>query len=199
MDTPGDTAPTALGPMLSFVYIGGLTFVAATLLATGGAHLIGLPGFARLLRQHDLLPRALAAPLAVMVTGAELAIALTALAALAGSDPGGAPWLGTAAFAASLAAGGIFLVYLRRLRRAGHTGSCGCSPLASPLTPASFAPAAFLAATGAFGLLARWATASASPPLPAWSGLAIAWGVTLAGLVLLLPASAPGKVLEVGP
>jgi hypothetical protein len=180
--------------VLSFVHLGGLALVAATLLATGGAHLAGLPGFARLLRQHDLLPGALAAPLAVGVTGAELAIGLAALAALSGGDPR----LGTAAFAASLAAGGVFLVYLRRLRRAGHTGSCGCSPLASPLTPASFAPAAFLAATGAFGLLARWASASASLSPRAWSGLAIAWGVTLAGLVLLLPASAPGKVREAG-
>lgn len=180
--------------MLSFVHLGGLAFVAASLLATGGAHLTGLPGFARLLRQHDLVPGVLAAPLAVVVTGAELATGLAALAALSGCDPR----LGTGAFAASLAAGGVFLVYLRRLRRAGHTGSCGCSPLASPLTPASFAPAAFLAATGAFGLLARWA-ASTSLSLQVWSGLAIAWGVTLAGLVLLLPASAPGRVLEAGP
>lgn len=185
--------------MLSFVQLGGLAFVAASLLATGGAHLIGLPGFARLLRQHGLLPGVLAAPLAVVVTGAELAIALAALAALAGSDPGFGPWLGTTAFAASLAAGGVFLVYLRRLRRTGHSGSCGCSPLASPLTPASFAPAAFLAATGALGLLARWAAAPISLSLQAWSGLAITWGVTLAGIVLLLPASAPGKVLEAGP
>lgn len=181
--------------MLSFVHIGGLAFVAASLLATGGAHLVGLPGFARLLLQHGLLPGVLAAPLAVVVTGAELAVALAALAALAGSDAR----FGTGAFAASLAAGGVFLVYLRRLRRAGHSGSCGCSPLASPLTPASFAPAAFLATTGALGLLARWAAAPISLSLQAWSGLAIAWGVTLAGVVLLLPASAPGKVLEAGP
>lgn len=182
--------------MLSFVHLGGLAFVAATLLATGGAHAAGLPGFARLLRQHDLLPGALAAPLAVVVAGGELAIGLAALAALFGADSR----LGTAAFAASLVVGGVFLVYLRRLRRAGHTGSCGCSPLASPLTPASFAPAAFLAVTGALGLLARWAATAASLPLPprAWSGLAIAWGVSLAGLVLLLPASAPGKVQEAG-
>jgi hypothetical protein len=182
--------------VLSFVQLGGLAFVAASLLATGGAHLIGLPGFARLLRQHGLLPGVLATPLAVVVTGTELAIAL---AALAGSDPRFGPWLGTTAFAASLAAGGVFLAYLRRLRRSGHSGSCGCSPLASPLTPASFAPAAFLATTGALGLLARWAAAPIPLSLQAWSGLAIAWGVTLAGVVLLLPASAPGKVLEVAP
>lgn len=185
--------------MLSFVHLAGLAFVAAALLATGGAHLAGLPGFARLLRQHGLLPGGLAAPLAAAVTGAELATGLAALAALSGRDPGSGPWSGTWAFAASLVAGVAFLVYLRRLWRAGHTGSCGCSPLASPLTPASFAPATFLAATGALGLLARWAGAPAPPALQVWSGLAIAWGVTLAGLVLLLPASAPGKVLEAEP
>lgn len=184
--------------MSSFVHLGGLAFVAAALLATGGAHLLGLPGFARLLRQHGLLPGALAAPLAAAVAGGELMTALAALAALSGGAPGLGPWLGTAAFAASLAAGVVFLLYLRRLRRAGHTGSCGCSPLASSLTPASFAPAAFLAAIGALGLLARQAAAPIAL-VPAWSGLAIAWGVTLAGLVLLLPATAPGKVVEAGP
>ncbi len=181
--------------MLSFVHPGGLAFVAFTLLATGGAHLAGLPGFARLLRQHGLLPGVLAAPLAVVVAGGELASGLAALAALAGGEPR----LGTAAFAAALGAGAAFLAYLRRLLRAGHTGSCGCSPLASPLTPASFVPAASLVVVGAMGLLARWAAASDALAPRAWSGLAVAWGVTLAALVLLLPASAPGKTLEAEP
>lgn len=180
--------------MLAFVHLSGLAFVAATLLATGSAHLVGVAGFARLLRQHGLLPDALAAPLAMLVTGTELTIGLAALAALLGGDPR----LATAAFAAALGAGGMFVVYLRRLVRAGHTGSCGCSPLASPLTPASFVPAASLVATGAIGLLARWATVALPRP-GVWSSLAIAWGLTLAALVLLLPATAPGNVAEARP
>ncbi len=181
--------------MLTFVHHCTLAFVAAVLLATGGAHLAGLGGFKRLLRQHGLLPGGLAAPLAVLVTGAELTVGLAALVALVGGESG----LGRAAFAAALGVGGAFVVYLRRLLRAGHTGSCGCSPLASPLTPASFVPAASLVATGAFGLLARWTATAAPLPSRGWSGLAIAWGLTLAALVLLLPASAPGNVAEARP
>jgi hypothetical protein len=63
------------------------------------------------------------------------------------------------------------------------------------LTPASFAPAAALAAAGALGLavspLAAAASHAAVAVLPA------AWGATLAGLVLLLPASAPAAAEEV--
>lgn len=181
--------------MLSFLDLCGLAFVASALLATGGAHFAGLPGFARLLREHGLLPGTIALPLAVLVAGVELASGLAALGALAS----GKPRLATAAFAAALGAGAAFLVYLRRLLRAGHTGSCGCSPLASPLTPASFVPAASLVAAGAIGLLVRWAATSDALVPRSWGGLAIAWGVTLAALVLLLPASAPGKTLEAAP
>lgn len=180
--------------MTSFVALCGLAFVATLAVATGGAHLADLPGFARLLRRHGLLPGALTAPAALALAAAELAIAAAAVAALAG----GGPRLGTAAFAAALALGSGFLVYLHRLVRSGHTGSCGCSPLASPLTPASFVPAAALAATGALGLAASWVSGGLAPPaVTPWSVLAAAWGVTLVGPVLLLPATAPGMVGEV--
>lgn len=178
--------------MLAFIGFGGLAFVAATLLATGVAHLAGLRGFARLLRQHGLLPAAVAAPVGVLVTGTEVTIGLGALVALSSGDPR----LGTAAFAAALGIGGMFVAYLRQLLRAGHTGSCGCSPMAGPLTPASFAPAISLVAVGAVGLVASWASTTALLPPTAWSSLAVAWGLTLTALVLLLPATAPGRVAE---
>lgn len=178
--------------MTGFVEICDLALVAAVLLATGGAHLAGLGGFARLLRRHGLVPAVFAAPLAAGLGLGELAVGAAALAALAGGDPR----LATAAFTAALGAGVAFLVYLRRLLVAGHTGSCGCSPLASPLTPASFVPASALVAAGVLGLLARWAANPAPPFSDAWSGLAVAWGLTLAALVLLLPASAPGRAVE---
>lgn len=181
--------------MTGFIDLCALALVAAVLLATGGAHLAGLGGFSRLLGHHGLVPGALAAPLAVGVTLGELAAGAAALAALAGGDPR----LGTTAFATALGAGAAFIVYLRRLLEAGHTGSCGCSPLASPLTPASFVPASALAVAGVLGLVARWAAGPAPPPGGAWSALPVAWGVTLAALVLLLPASAPGRVAEVEP
>ncbi len=176
--------------MLAFTYLCGLAFVGSMLLATGGAHLAGLADFYRLLRRHGLLPEAFSAPVAALVTSAELAIGLTALTALSGV----APRLSRAAFAAALGVGSAFIVYLRRLLRTRRAGSCGCSPLASPLTPASFMPAASLVSAGALGLLAQWGGAGVPQAPTPWSGLAIVWGFTLAGLVLLLPASAPGNV-----
>lgn len=176
--------------METFVERCGLAFLAATLLATGGSHLADLRGFPRLLRHHGLLPAALAAPVAWLVTGVELAIGLAALKALL--DP--QPYLATVGFGAGLGIGGVFLIYLRRLLRAGRASSCGCSPLASPLTPASLVPAASLVVAGLVGLLARSSAVATSLPPRAWSRLAVAWGVALAGLVLLLPATAPGRV-----
>jgi|GEM_PF-6451239 len=182
--------------MLSFVILGGLALVAVVLATTGVAHLADPAGFARLLRGHDLLPRALALPAALVVGLVECLVAIAALAALAGA---GGPRFASLAFAAALVVGVGFLAYLRRLLDSGHTGSCGCTPLASSLTPASFVPAAALTTAGALGLAAVWlagsgpgvssATSAATP----WGALAIAWGVALAGLVLLLPATAPGR------
>lgn len=181
--------------MLRFAHLCGLCFVAATLLATGASHLAGLRGFTGLLRQHGLLPGGLAAPLAVLVTGAELTVGVAAVAALGGASP----LLSTASFAAAFGLGGAFVVYLRRLLAAGHNGSCGCSPLASPLTAASVVPAGSLIAVGAGGLLARLSDAAEVLPPQPWSSLAVGWGLTLAILVLLLPATSPGRVAGARP
>lgn len=177
--------------MLAFVTLCGLAFVAALLAVTGGAHLLAPVAFGRTLRRHGLLPGALAVPAALLVAVGELALAGAAVAALAGRFP--APVV----FAVALVLGLGFLVYLRTLARTGHTGSCGCTPLDAPLTPASFAPAAALAVTGALGscavgLAATAAGGTLAPVTDGWSALAAAWGLTLAALVVLLPASAPG-------
>ena len=190
-----DAAAAAVAAMLGFVTLCGLALVAALVAVTGGAHLLAPAAFGRLLRHHRLLPGALAAPAALAVTAGELALAGAAAAALAGGDRR----LAAVAFAAALALGLGFSAYLRRLSRSGHTGSCGCTPLDSPLTPASFAPAAALAVTGALGLAATSAVAGAVPPAgEGWGALAVAWGLLLAGLVLLLPASAPGRTAAAG-
>jgi len=178
---------------MTFVTLCCLALVASVMLVTGGAHLGGFGGFGRQVVRHGLIPGALALPVAALVTGAELATGFAAAIALAG---GGGGLLATQAFAVSTGAGAVFLLYLRRLLRAGHTGSCGCSPLASPLTPASFVPAASLVAAGVAGLLASWLS-NLTPAAPrAWNALAIGWGIALAALVMLLPASAPGRVME---
>lgn len=182
--------------MIGFFALCGLVFVAVLLAATGGAHLVGLPGFARLLRRHGIVPASLAVPAATALTLAELTLAAAAMTALAGGDPR----LAGIAFGAALALGGGFVAYLRALLRSGHTGSCGCSPLATPLTPASFAPAVGLIAAGTLGLLATGGGFAGLPVPPAGvagSALAGAWGVALVALVLLLPATAPGRAREV--
>jgi len=182
-------AAAEVAGMLAFVTLCGLAFVAALLAVTGGAHLLAPAAFGRTLRRHGLLPGALAAPAALALAVGELALAGAAALALAGRFP--AP----AVFAVALVLGLAFLVYLRSLARTGHTGSCGCTPLDAPLTPASFAPAAALAVTGALGLAATAVGGSLAPAADAWSALAAAWGLTLAALVLLLPASAPGTAV----
>jgi hypothetical protein len=173
--------------MTGFTATCALAFVAALLLVSGGSHLAAPRRFARLLARQGVVPTAWTLPAATAVTAGELAIAGCALAALSGAAPG----LAAVASAASLAIGGAFLFYLRHLMASGHTGSCGCTPVDAPWTPASFAPAAGLAVAGAAGL----AAALAPPPLPpALAALGAGWGLTLAGLVLLLPASAPANV-----
>jgi hypothetical protein len=174
--------------MLPFVFRCGLAFVAALLTATGGSHLVRLPDLARLLRHHRLLPPAAALPAALAVTAVELATAATAAGALVAGS-----WrLAAAASAAAVISGGGFVAYLRQLvRRSGRGGSCGCTPFDSPLTPASFAPAAGLVAAGALGLALSPAGSLDPTAGPAWSMLPVVWGLSLAGLVALLPATAP--------
>jgi hypothetical protein len=97
--------------------------------------------------------------------------------------------------AGGVLAGVVFTLYLRRvLTTAVGIVSCGCSPLGGPFTAASLLPAMLLSLLSALGLAAGLAgrSAGSGPILADPRALAgIGWGVTLAGLVLLFPASAP--------
>jgi hypothetical protein len=100
-----------------------------------------------------------------------------------------APW---ALALGSAACGVAFLVYLRRLlAQPAGAESCGCSPLASPLTRVSLVPSVALLAVSAAGLAAGMLQGASIEPLPG-SGtllmLSVGWGATLALLVLVLPA-----------
>jgi hypothetical protein len=184
--------------MLTFVVVFALAQIAATVLASGVGHLVRLGSFRALVREHGLVSRGWAAPVALGVLALELlagGAALTAL--LAGASPGEQALL----FAACAGLGGAFTVYVRALlRRPVRAGSCGCSPVASPLTPASLVPSVALLAVSLAGAGATLLGPDAAPPAGASSTeplapfLASLWGLTLAGLQFLYPAAIPAAV-----
>jgi hypothetical protein len=183
--------------MQAFVYGVSVTLLAAVLVATGIGHLLHLRRFHVLIRSHNVLPAALSGVAAALVTTLELCGAAVFVAMLLeGAAPRRVVVLATTAVA-----GVAFLVYLRRLlRNSRATASCGCSPLDGPLTPASLVPAASLVIASILGLASvAMEGVARSKPEPAVLLLAVVWGVTLALLVLLLPAAAvPRAALESG-
>ena len=173
--------------MAYFVERCGLVLVATLLATTGGFHLLHLRRVAGVLDDHGIVRRARPGVAAFVLTMSELAIAAIALVALTTGE-----WrIAAVASSTALAAGLGFVMYLHRLLQAGHSGSCGCTPLDAALTPASFAPAVALAAAGALGLSASLVGGSDPVSGAAWTALPVAWGLALTGLVVLLPATAP--------
>jgi hypothetical protein len=185
-------------PVTTFVYRFGLAYIAAALLTSGIWHLVGFSHFRALVRSHGLLPGAAAPAVAGLVLVLELgAGAVAATRALGGGPPAYDPWL----FAASAGLGAAFTLYVCRLLQTPARGAaCGCSPIESPLTPAAVVPAGTLLLVGGAGLAAAGAPAGPMPAPAALGGpvlaLPVAWGVTLAGLVLLVPAAAAGPPAE---
>jgi hypothetical protein len=177
------------------------TFLAALLLSSGVAHVLNFPAFRATLDTHGIVP---AGPLTLT------ALAVTVTEIIAASLTLGAAWSGSDALAALVFAGGVLagagcLLYVRRLLRSPvPVSTCGCSPLASPVTHASLVPAASLALVSSGGLGAVWLEAmgavGAARPEMFSSGvmatLPVAWGLTLAGIVWLFPAAAPPDRLE---
>jgi hypothetical protein len=161
-------------------------YIGAAFLTSGIYHLVGIRSFVRNLRRHRVLPESLQTLSAVGVPASELALSCGAvMIAVQGSMITRA-----AIFVLSAAAGGSFLVYLRALLRKGSGDDCGCLPLRSPLTPVSLFPAAAIIGVSVAGAAA---TLGGGSPIGDNSLLLLpaAWGVTLACLAPLFPATMP--------
>ncbi|MEM9557470.1 MAG: MauE/DoxX family redox-associated membrane protein [Acidobacteriota bacterium] len=190
-----------------------LAFTAATLLPSAVDHLLRPRRFVALVREHGVVPSALASTVAGGVAIIELVIGLAAGGVFVGFVP-------TAVTPALLwtttALGLLFLAYLRRLltrpARAATEASCGCSPFIGRTTTAAYAPAAGLvlfAGLALVGLLAVGFDAAGSvstgrTALDLVHLLPALWGLTLAVLASLIPATVPPQTrsdhrLEVTP
>ncbi|HEX8071329.1 MAG TPA: MauE/DoxX family redox-associated membrane protein [Pyrinomonadaceae bacterium] len=184
---------------MTFIYYLSLGYVAATLLTSGIGHALGAARFRDLVRAHDIIPRDLVPATTLLVIAFELIAGAGALAVLLKAE-----LVARAAllFAGCAVAGGAFACYIRRLlRRPGRVSSCGCSPLAGPLTPVAVVPACALLLLSALGLVAAGlgygrALGVAYGLLGGAVALPLAWGVTLALLIIMLPASMPRPALN---
>jgi hypothetical protein len=190
----------AQGPliMISFWPAFGLAYLATTLLASAVSHAVRFGSFRDLIRDHAILPSRGESPAALLTLLAEAAAGAAAIVLLLRQPDAAATLL---LFAATGALGVGFLIYIRRLLRQPHsTSGCGCTPLSSPLTQASQLPSAALVVVSAAGLAA--ALLSAWKPLAVVEGggslsaLPPLWGVTVAVLVMLAPASMPSATID---
>ncbi len=177
-----------------------LSCLAALLLTTGGGHLSRFRAFRALLGEHDIIPAPFVPLAALSIPVIEMTSGAVALLLLAGNLQ---PFVAPSLFAAGAVVGTIFLFYVRQLlRRSTDSTSCGCSPLSSPLTPASMLPAATLILTSGVGFLsAVWsdvnrASALDSPYGLIVSALPIFAGVVFAGITILVPASMPLPTID---
>lgn len=179
--------------MLTFACYGGLGFIALMMLAGGAGHLWSWREFAALVQAHAVLPPWFARAAAFLVTTFELALGAccTALLFRLLSATAARPVLLLA-----LALAVLFRWYLGRLLAAPQrASSCGCSPLSGPLTSASRAPAEALILAALAALAATLGGSPRTDPLSA--AFAALWGATLAGILLLAPATVPTSAEEV--
>lgn len=185
--------------MISFWSSFGLAFIATTLLASGATHAIGFSSFRNLIRDHAIIPSRGAPIVALLTVLAELTAGAAALVFLLSQSTAGPT---VVLFAVTGALGVAFVLYLRRLLRQPHRASgCGCTPLSSPLTPASQLPGAALAAVSATALVAaflqiRYGGAADPDSVGPLAVMAPLWGLTLAVLVMLVPASVPSLTVD---
>lgn len=172
-----------------FLYYFALSYVAATLLASGVHHGTGLISFTRIVGSHRIIPVNVALPFAIFITCLELAAGGAAVAALFYEEMSvRAPLL----FLLCALMGLAFAMYVRQLlRNPKGIASCGCSTFASPLTIASIVPALMLILGSLIGLAA--ATFGFRSTLTSHLAvvLPLVWGATLALIINLLPASMP--------
>ena len=129
--------------MLYFLGIACPVVIGVMLAVSGLAHACRVNSLQDLLREHALLAPAACGPIAVALTAVELGLGAGALWVLATGRWGLV--LAPATVALSLA----FVGYVVALLRRGPSDtSCGCTPLASPLTEASLVPPLTLLAAG---------------------------------------------------
>jgi hypothetical protein len=183
MEAAGDT-----------VLVLALSYLGATMAASGAAHLVRFGRFRGHVRAHAIVPARLQTPAAVVVALLEGGVGLAAVASLFAAEV----VTRSALLALGVLAGTAFLFYLRRLLWVrGMRGSCGCSPLDGPLTPVSLLPAAAVVVASLLGLVATLAGSDATAVRDPLCLLMAGWGVTLALLVILLPATMPPVQAEV--
>lgn len=168
----------------------GFTYLAATLLASAAGHLMRFAGFRDLVRGHAILPPRLVTPGVLCVLSFELLAGAAALLFAVRRNPEVTP--AVVLCAASAVAGLGFVVYVRRLLRTSAAPPCGCSPLSGPTTSATLVPGAALALVSVVALTATLARAPAGSEVDGIvRALAPVWGVTMAALTMLVPASMP--------
>ncbi|MGH2941847.1 MAG: MauE/DoxX family redox-associated membrane protein [Solirubrobacteraceae bacterium] len=168
----------------------GFAYLAATLLASAAGHLAALARFRDLVRSHAILPPRLVMPGVLGVLGFELVGGVAALLFAVERRPPTAPVV--VLCAASAVAGLAFVLYVRRLLRTVAAAPCGCSPLSGPTTSASLVLGAALALVSVVALAATVAQAASGGEVEGIAlVLAPAWGVTMAALTMLVPASMP--------
>ncbi|HEX8597702.1 MAG TPA: MauE/DoxX family redox-associated membrane protein [Chloroflexia bacterium] len=180
---------------MTFAYYLSLGYVATTLLIGGMGHLLGFAHFRSLVRSHGIVPTRLATPASILVTVLETVAGGAFVLVLLNSEfaPVALPL-----FALSTVAGAAFVLYIRLLlRRPAGITSCGCSPFAGPLTPASIVPASALLLMSVLGLvvtgLGFGRSLDAGYELLGFAAaLPLAWGMTLTTAVFMLPAFSAG-------
>ena len=174
---------------MTFIYYATVSYLAASLISSGLHHGTRIAGFSEIVQSHRVVPRVIAPVITTLVTLCELAAGGAALAVLFNEKV--AVWA-SLIFAGCIAMGLVFSLYVGRLLRdpEGIT-SCGCSAFSSPLTRASLIPAIALTLVSLLAL----ATSNPSTELPkTMLVLPLFWGVTLALIINLLPASMPRPV-----
>lgn len=184
--------------MTGFWPVFGLTYVAATLLISGGWHLLRFRSFRHLVRSHEIVPSPLVTATAALTPIAELSAGTAALL-LAVAPTALAP--ARVLLTTTGVLGVVFVLYVRRLlRQPVRSVACGCSPLSSPVTPASLIPGGALAAVSVTALAATFVPSGPADAAARGPGLLAVlpplWGVALAALVMLVPASMPPSVVD---
>ena len=174
---------------MTFIYYVALSYIAASLLASGAHHGTRLGRFNETVRSHRIIPAGLAMPLAILVSVFELVVGGAALAALFSA---GVSEQTSLVFSVCVVIGFAFAFYVRQLfRRPEGITSCGCSSFESPLTIASIIPASSLVLVSLLGLAANVFRFGDAPQPRLLVVLPILWGATLALIINLLPASMP--------
>lgn len=182
--------------MIAFLFGFSLAYLMCTFAISGLGHLTRFSHLTQTLRAHAIVPARVVLPTAALLTVFELTVAAFALRALLRIR---AAAIDLAVLGACVVAGVGFVLYLRRLLRTSRSSTCGCLPVRAPLTPLSLAPAGGVALLSAVGFVSALVLPQPAPAVlhqlgPAAQWLPPAWGLVLAGLVVLLPASMPHNV-----